>query len=336
MSRAWPKPLLRHHAGSDHSIPRSYQFARARKRAPCLRRYTTCTILPEMQLEGFASGDLLSQVLAQMRLTGDRVYSATVEPGERLMLDCNSAHVCMLQSGQLRIQRDGHPATPIEPGDVFLLPHTLDDLKLSAGDSPTTVAVCCFWFDAGSFRAMVFALPWLIHIRQADAAPWSEGLLHFMLLEAHDVQPGGALMVSRLIDLAVIRVLRTWVQQGAASGWLGGLSDARIARVLRAIHEQPRQQWRIEALARLAGMSRSSFCERFSALVGRAPLRYQNEWRLTLAKTMLATQTGRIGDVGFAVGYESEAAFSRAYKAFFGRSPREDQGSRGVFGESPR
>ncbi|HEY0200067.1 MAG TPA: cupin domain-containing protein, partial [Burkholderiaceae bacterium] len=224
------------------------------------------TILPEMQLEGFATGDLLSQVLAQMRLTGDRVYSSTLEPGEPLALDCNSAHVCLLQSGRLRIQRDDQPATLLEPGDIFLLPHTLEKLQFTACDGPTTVAICRFWFDAGSFRAMLFALPWLIHIKQGDAAPWSEGLLHFMLLEAHDVQPGGALMVSRLIDLTVIRVLRTWVQQGSASGWLGGLSDARIARVLRAIHEQPRQQWRIEALAKLAGMSRSSFCERFSAL----------------------------------------------------------------------
>jgi transcriptional regulator GlxA family with amidase domain len=175
------------------------------------------------------------------------------------------------------------------------------------------------------FRAMLFALPSLIHIRQVDAAPWSEGLLHFMLLEADDVQPGGALMVSRLIDLTVIRILRTWVQQGAASGWLGGLADARIARVLRAIHEQPRQNWRVDALAAMAGMSRSSFCERFSALVGRSPLRYQNEWRLTLARTLLTTQDRRISDVGFSVGYESEAAFSRAYKAFFGRSPRQDR-----------
>lgn len=286
------------------------------------------TIFPEMQLEGFANGDLLSQVLAHMRLTGDRLYSATLAPGERLVLDCNSAHVCVLQGGQLHIQRDDQPATQVQPGDVFLLPHALEQLRLTAGDGPTTLAICRFWFDAGSFRAMLFALPWLIHIRQAEAAPWSEGLLHFMQLEAHDVQPGGALMVSRLIDLTVIRVLRTWVQQGSASGWLGGLSDARIARVLRAIHEQPRQQWRIEALAKLAGMSRSSFCERFNALVGRAPLRYQNEWRLTLARTMLATQASRIGDVGFAVGYESEAAFSRAYKAFFGRSPRDDHPAR--------
>ncbi|MDN4146789.1 AraC family transcriptional regulator [Pseudomonas tohonis] len=287
------------------------------------------TILPEMQLEGLATGDLLSQVLAQIRLTGDRVYSSAPGSGERLALDSNSAHICVQQQGRLHIRCTSQPAVTVEQGDILLLPHDPSELSITAIDGPATVIICRFWFDAGSFQAMLFALPWLIHIRQTDAAAWSEGLMHFMLLEAHDVQPGGALMISRLIDLTVIRILRTWVQQGAASGWLGGLADARIARVLRAIHEQPGQQWRIDALAELAGMSRSSFCERFSVLVGRSPLRYQNEWRLTLAKTMLARHDSRIGEIGFAIGYESEAAFSRAYKAFFGRSPRDDLNARG-------
>ncbi|SET44868.1 AraC-type DNA-binding protein [Pseudomonas sp. NFR09] len=281
-------------------------------------------IHPQLQLEGLAKGDLLSQVLAQIRLTGDRVYSCTLTEAQPLTLDERSAHICVLQHGRLHLYVADQPPVALEQGDVILLPHVPTGITLTALNGPATVVICRFWFDASSFQAMLFALPRLIHIQQADAAAWAEGILHFMLLEAHDTQPGGALMISRLIDLVVIRILRTWVHQGAASGWLGGLSDARIARVLKAIHETPGKQWRIDYLAEVAGMSRSNFCERFSALVGRSPLRYQNEWRLTLAKTMLAKQDGRIGEVGFAIGYESEAAFSRAYKAFFGRSPRDD------------
>ncbi|MGY4637719.1 AraC-like DNA-binding protein [Pseudomonas sp. TE24901] len=281
-------------------------------------------IHPEMQLEGLAKGDLLSQVLAQIRLTGDRVYSAALVEAQCLELDEKSAHIGVLQQGRLLLEGAGQPTTMLEQGDIILLPHDPTGITITAVDGPATLVICRFWFDASSFQAMLFALPRLILLRHADAAPWSEGILHFMLLEAHDTQPGGALMISRLIDLVVIRILRTWVHQGAASGWLGGLSDARIARALRAIHATPGQQWRIDALAELAGMSRSNFCERFSSLIGRSPLRYQNEWRLTLAKTLLSQHDSRIGEVGFAVGYESEAAFSRAYKAFFGRSPRED------------
>jgi len=282
------------------------------------------TIHPEMQLEGLATGDLLSQVLAQIRLTGDRVYSATLAQGHRLALDEKSSHICVLQKGRLIIEAADGQTETIEPGDILLLPHDPSALNITASDGPATLVICRFWFDASSFQAMLFAMPWLIHIKQAEAAAWAEGILHFMLVEANDTQPGGALMISRLIDLIVIRILRTWVQHGMASGWLGGLSDERIARALKTIHEKPGQQWRIDALATIAGMSRSSFCERFSALVGRSPLRYQNEWRLTLAKTMLARHNSRIGEVGFAIGYESEASFSRAYKAYFGRSPRED------------
>lgn len=282
------------------------------------------TILPEMQLEGLASGDLLSQVLATIRLTGDRVYSSTLKDSECLQLDDKSSHICVLQNGQLLIESADQQAVRMESGDVVLLPRNPSRLRITASDGPAALVICRFWFDTNSFQAMLFALPWLIHIRQSEAAAWAEGILHFMLLEANDIQPGGALMVSRLIDLIVIRILRTWVQQGEASGWLGGLSDERIARALKAIHERPGKQWRIDALAAVAGMSRSNFCERFASLIGRSPLRYQNEWRLTLAKSMLSQQNSRIGEIGFAIGYESEAAFSRAYKAFFGRSPRDD------------
>lgn len=281
-------------------------------------------IHPEMQLEGFAQADLLSQVLAKIRLTGDHVYSLTLNAAEALVLDEKSAHVCMLRQGRLDVHDRGEHQMTLQPGDVLLLPHPPNALSLTVGAEPAEVVVCRFWFDASSFEAMVFALPLTILIPREDAAAWSEGILHFMLLEAGNVHPGGALMVSRLIDLVVIRILRTWVHQKAASGWLKALSDPRIAQALKAIHDTPGRQWSIEALAKVAGMSRSNFCERFNALVGRPPLRYQNEWRLSLAKSMLLQGHSRVGEVGFAIGYESEAAFSRAYKAFFGCSPRDD------------
>lgn len=280
-------------------------------------------VRPELQLQGIATGDLLSQVLSQIRLTGDRVYACRLQAKERMELEGRAAHVCVLQEGRLKVSRSGEPTT-IDSGDLFLVPRDAEELRISAVEGPASLIVCRFWFDASSLRAMLFALPWLIQIKREEAAAWLEGLVHYTLLEADDGQPGGALMISRLIDLIVIRTLRTWVHQGRAAGWLGGLSDARVARALRKIHEQPLQRMSIDALARVARMSRSSFSERFTALVGCSPLRYQNEWRLTLARDLLAKRSARVGEVGIAIGYESEAAFSRAYKAFFGCSPRTD------------
>jgi AraC-like DNA-binding protein len=281
------------------------------------------TNYPELAPVGLAGGDLLSQVLAHIRLTGDCVYATTLAAAARLDLAAQTAHVCVVNEGVIEVTGEvGAPVT-LQSGDLVLLPHGPRDLKLTVGASPAAVVVCRFWFDPDILQEMVFALPTLIHLRQAEASHWLVNIMQFLLHEAGESEPGSALMVSRMIDLIVIRTLRTWVHRGDASSWLGGMADARIARVLKAIHDQPAQPLTIDALAGIAGMSRSNFCERFAALVGQSPLRYRNEYRLTLARNMLAKGTLRVGEVGRAVGYESEAAFSRAYKAFFGHTPRD-------------
>ncbi len=285
------------------------------------------TIRPEQETDNPLSTDLLSQVLAQIRLTGDRVYPCSLEPEGSLDLKPGAAHICIVTEGALRIEGVESEPAVIDTGDLLMLPRGAGNLRLSASGVPAAMVVCRFRFDPESLRGMLSALPERIHIRQAEAAGWLEGIVHFLMIEAGDIQPGAALMVSRLIDLVVIRALRTWIHQGPASGWLGGLADGRIASALKAIHERPMQRWSIETLAARAGMSRSSFCERFNALVGRSPLRYQNEWRLALARDLLIKRGARVGEIGFSIGYESEAAFSRAYKALFGHSPRVDYSS---------
>lgn len=279
---------------------------------------------PDGEARSAISGDLLSHVLAQIRLTGDRVRSRTVERVERLELDPGAAHVLVVAEGALHVDGDEEEPGAIDTGDLVLLPRGPGSSRLTSPHGRAVVIVCRFWFDPHSLRGMISALPGRIHIRRAQGAEWLDGMVHFMMRETVDPQPGAALMISRIIDLLVIRTLRTWVHLGHTSGWLGGLSDPRIARALKVMHERPTQPWSIEALAEVAGMSRSSFAERFTELVGRAPLRYRNEWRLGLARDMLSRREARIGEIGLRVGYESEAAFSRAYKALFGHSPRDE------------
>jgi AraC-like DNA-binding protein len=281
-------------------------------------------ILPETEIGAPASADLLSHVLAQIRLTGDRVYSRALAQDGHLELEAAAGHICVVTEGVLRIEGNEREPGVIAKGDLVMLPHGAGDLRLAASGGPATMVLCRFRFDIDSLRGMVSALPDRIHIRQAEGADWVDGIVRFLMIEVGDTQPGAALMISRLIDLVVIRTLRSWIHQGPAPGWLGGLADARIASALKAIHERPLQRWSIEILAGIAGMSRSSFCERFAALVGRSPLRYQNEWRLALARDLLAKRDARVGQIGLSIGYESEAAFSRAYKALYGHSPRTE------------
>ncbi|TPK39080.1 AraC family transcriptional regulator [Mesorhizobium sp. B2-5-4] len=278
------------------------------------------TILPDGA--SHVTGDLLSHVLAQIRLTGDQVFSRSLAKAEQLDLDEGQAHIVVVTAGALHMESEDQAPVVIEAGDLVLLPRDPGGSRLVASRAQVAIVTCRFWFDPDSLRGMIFALPQSIHIGRAQGAGWIDGMLPFLMIETSDAQPGAALMISRIIDLMVIRTLRSWVHEGHATGWLGGLSDARIARSLKAIHERPLQRWSINELADKAGMSRSSFCERFAALVGRSPLRYQNEWRLGLARDLLARRDARVGEIGLRIGYESEAAFSRAYKQLFGHPPR--------------
>lgn len=273
--------------------------------------------------------DLLSHVLGQIRLTGDGIHRYQIAPGDLLDTPPGAALLCVVIEGGLHIENAELGSAAAETGDLLMLPHGGAAVRLAAGDAPTTVVLCLFRFDTEGLKDMMSALPQYIRIGQSDGAGWLEGIVHFLLLEASDIQPGAALMVSRLIDLAVIRTLRSWIHRGSGSGWFGGLSDPRIANSLKAIHERPMQRWSIEALAAIAGMSRSNFCDRFSTLVGRSPLRYQNEHRLALARDLLADGNVRIGKIALSIGYESEAAFSRAYKSQYGHSPRDEHRLRG-------
>lgn len=271
-----------------------------------------------------SSPDLLSHVLGQIRLTGDRVHSQALAPRARVELPVEAAHLCGVTGGKLRIEESKRGTTVVATGELVMLPRGLGKLRLVAWKGPTHVVLSRFRFDTDSLRDLMSALPRYIHISQAEGAGWLDGIMRFLLLEAADEQPGAALMISRLIDLVVIRTLRSWIQRGPIPGWFGGLADPRIANALKAIHERPMQRWSINALARIARMSRSNFCERFAALVGRPPLRYQNEFRLTLARDLLRKRNARVGEVALRIGYESEAAFSRAYKSLFGHSPRTE------------
>jgi AraC-like DNA-binding protein len=296
--------------------------------------------------------DLLSQMLTLVRLQGELVFSAELTQPWALRFEAGSAYFYVVSEGAVTIEVDGASAIHAVTGDLLMLPRgighivsdggsgapasasrlmteqfTAERLSLSYGGegTPTKLIVGAFHFASESVPWVVSSLPAVIHIRKAEGrtAGWLEGLAYFMLVEAHEVHPGSSVMISRLIDVLVIRILRTWVQTEKAgdTGWLGALADARISRALKAIHDEPFRRWSVADLANVAGMSRSSFAERFSALVKEPPLSYQSRWRLALAHTLLRKADARVSDVARQVGYESEAAFSRAFKSEFGMAP---------------
>jgi AraC-like DNA-binding protein len=142
--------------------------------------------------------------------------------------------------------------------------------------------------------------------------------------EFADPSPGSRVMVSRLLELLFILALRAWsvVDTAPQPGWLPATLDRVLGPALTAIHRHPEQDWSIEALAGLVSLSRAAFAARFARLVGETPGRYLARLRLARAAELLSSSSEAVGSIGKAVGYSSEAAFSRAFAREYGAAPR--------------
>ena len=164
----------------------------------------------------------------------------------------------------------------------------------------------------------------MIHLRAATGSTdRMRHLIEFALCELREPSPGGQGVQLRLAELMFVEVVRRHLETMAAqTGWLGGLHDPLVARTLALLHASPARHWTLEALAAQAGSSRSVVAERFAHFVGQAPMQYLTQWRMQLASRLLAEPGARkVAAVAEAVGYESEAAFSRAFKKCVGMAP---------------
>lgn len=298
--------------------------------------------------------DLLSQVLTLIRLRGELIFSAELMAPWALQFDAGSAYFHVVSEGRFEVRASDGKRVIAEAGDLIVLPqgsgHTIGvdgapplpigevlgaqmreeqlAIRLGGNGARTHLITGAFRFEGDNMPTMLAVLPSLIHISKAlrsEEEAWVEGIGHFLLAEAREPHPGSSLMISRLIDILVIRAMRTWVRTAPPEnrGWLGALADIRISRALKAIHDAPFRRRTVAELAGIAGMSRSSFAERFATLIGAAPLHYQTRWRLLLANEMLKRPDTRVSDVGRRIGYDSDAAFSRAFKAQFGYPPAQ-------------
>ncbi len=134
---------------------------------------------------------------------------------------------------------------------------------------------------------------------------------------------GDEAIVTRLADILVIHTLRAWLdsQEAATAGWLVAFQDKRLGTAIKCMHHQPEHSWTVAQLAAEAGMSRTSFAEKFKRLVGESPLQYLTQWRMAMARSQLLHSKLNILEIALSVGYQSEAAFSRAYKKIQGVNP---------------
>jgi AraC-like DNA-binding protein len=186
--------------------------------------------------------------------------------------------------------------------------------------------VCCFLgCDERPYNPLLMSLPRVIHLTGAESDAsrgWLATLLHIASSESGRGRPGAENVLSRLSELMFVESIRRYLERlpSPERGWLAGLRDPIVGHALAAMHGAPSEAWTVERLARLAGTSRSVLAERFTDMVGHPPMQYLALWRMQLASRLL-TDGGQVAEVASAVGYESEAAFSRAFKKLVGHAP---------------
>lgn len=199
---------------------------------------------------------------------------------------------------------------------------------IEGGGGPERVELACGFLgcDVRPFNPVLEALPRLIHLRRPPAVSASDRLgplVEFALAESRERRSGAASVLLRLSEVLFIEVVRRCLDalEGAPRGWLAGLRDPLVGRALALLHEGPGAPWTLDGLAKATGASRSTLAERFTHLVGEPPMRYLARWRMQLASRLLTDGRAKVSAVALEVGYQSEAAFSRAFKETMGVSP---------------
>jgi AraC-like DNA-binding protein len=195
------------------------------------------------------------------------------------------------------------------------------------GGGPERARVVCGFLgcDERPFNPLLTALPAVIHLSAAGpraTTGWLGTVLNIAVSEAGGSRAGKENILARLSELMFVEAIRRYLETlpPAQTGWLAGVRDPVVGQALAALHGQPAERWTVERLARLVGLSRSVFAERFTTMVGQPPMQYLALWRMQLASRLLA-EGGSVAGVAGVVGYESEAAFSRAFKKLVGQAP---------------
>jgi AraC-like DNA-binding protein len=302
----------------------------------------------------WSAADPLGEALHLLRMAG--VFYCRSEFTEPWGLELPRFEACMMfhvvTAGQCWLEVDGSPRRQLRPGELALVPHGEGHRLVSAegvpaaklfdlprelvsdryevlrhgGDGPATTVMCgLVRFDHPAAQHLVRLLPRLIAI-DAWSSPdmeWMQSTLRFMAAEARALRPGGDTVITRLADILVIQAIRAWIAHdpSARSGWLGAVRDPQIGRAIALVHRDPGKTWTVASLAGAVGMSRSAFSARFTDLVGEPAMRYVTRARMHAASVWLKEERTTLGELAGRLGYESEAAFSRAFKRLVGVAP---------------
>jgi AraC-like DNA-binding protein len=254
--------------------------------------------------------------------------------------------------GELYVALEGARSQKLDSGDVVLFPQNADhvmgsDLSLppvfgrdvivpseggglysirhGGGGAPVRMICGYLGCDRLDGNPVLASLPpaMKLKVEETEAAGWIRSTFHYAAREVANGRPGSETVLAKVSELLFVEAVRRHVEDLSAgqTGWLAGLRDPVVARALALMHGDIARDWTVDELGREAGTSRSVLAERFSRLIGMAPMHYLAHWRMQVAAQKLKGTSASLGQIADDIGYESEAAFSRAFKKAFGTAP---------------
>ena len=297
---------------------------------------------------------LVGAIFIQARLTAPWCYQSPHADTAAPILEPGAERVVifhMITEGECLVEMGSAAPVRLSAGDVVIFPQgnahlmasepglapspgrslgevlTRRPRQLSYGGGGATTRLVCGYLacDARLARMLLDGLPPLlrVNVRGSNAGIWLEASVRYALAEARSPRPGGAGVLAKLAEVLFIEVLRLYMNEQSVgrTGWLAGVGDRIVGAALNEVHARPAHAWTLEELARAAGTSRSVLAERFQHLVGSSPMQYLTQWRMLLAANLLTRSNAPLARIAEDVGYQTDTAFSRAFRREYGTPP---------------
>ncbi|HEY2187515.1 MAG TPA: AraC family transcriptional regulator [Caldimonas sp.] len=311
---------------------------------------------------------LVGAIFLQGRFSAPWCYFSPRADSAAPLLEPNAEKIVifhLITEGECFVEIDGEPPTRLIAGDAIVFPqgdaHVMTSepglkpatgarldtifarrprLLAYGGGGATTRLICGYLAcDTRLARMLLTGLPKLVrvNVRGSNAGTWLEASVRYALAEARSPRPGGSGVLAKLSEVLFIEVLRLYMnEQGdGRTGWLAGVGDRIVGAALNALHSRPAHAWTLEELASAAATSRSVLAERFQLLVGSSPMHYLTQWRMLLAANLLSGSNASLARIAEDIGYQTDTAFSRAFRREYGTPPATWRRTRVARAEQP-
>lgn len=253
--------------------------------------------------------------------------AAYIKLDDGTQLDLEAGEIVILPHGDAHTLGHGRTGPSKESSNMIahIQQHGLEPYRYGGGGSPANFVCGFLACEPNLCQAVLGSLPpvFKVDIREDSSGQWLENSLRFSVAEALASRAGADAMLAKLSEVVFVETLRRYIASlpEQETGWLAGARDPEVGKALALLHRRPADPWTIANLAQQVGLSRSVLADRFRHFLGEPPMGYLTRWRMRLGARALATTNHSVAQIAYDVGYESEAAFNRAFKREFGTPP---------------